>query len=835
MPDFTDYQKNAIIAYLKGPHWDASPMLLMMDYVGRVWKVEKTLFNNFVGSDGKIVETSAYKKSGRKRYFGGWDNKDSHYMWDVTRRDLNHVDGYHLELNSETPSKEANGNNYYSEDDRELFKTKSGYNKPEEKQVIYPSEIANTTSYTPNSIPGYTLISYDNTKFVTMSRGFDRYDVAFILFQQMTDKTAYANDIFQHHPNLIDRIFREKYGIPRIEACIAGEMSQSQYDWDFKSGNVMKYLNAGKCLEDANGLKSSDCNMADGPQQWTFNGGDTKKILKHTESGRCLKFYEMGKKYNNVLDSSFCTEKDVEATWKPMDKLLEYNRFPGQCLYSDGSSIDIKACDPSNKNQEWDTYSNQFRHIASNKCMIKHPSRNGPQMAACSVLDSKVWRLENHLIKNKKTGNALDANGSSVYLGTGSDANSFQQWDIKGNNIIHRKSGKCLGIDGQTPTLYNCSCDKLFDDDVDDYRMRYIDYLNNSYNQCIDNKTWAYDTTEPCDNILFNTNDLLEKKVAWCMNTPGSNCDFDFLQSEKAYLKAKQILCSTNNNIIDKKVECKLELLDDKNTSFYSWEFNLYKKVLYYDILTNWCDQGNSETKYACTNYFLKDIETDQTKLDGLNTIWKKYNCVGNIPYPIYDLLKDKPVREQDAYIMSLATSANRFARLMCYTGETLESGMKLLPNQSIYSKNRRYKLMMQTNGNLVLYKNEISIWSSGTTGNANAYFILQPDNRLIVYSSSKKLLWEWKYSPKSNSISFLVIRDDLGIVLNNQDGTVASIVTKSGFRDRLDEEMLKSPDYSYLIYMIIFIVVAYFIAYHYQKHRCKQVLLFSTKKNHES
>ncbi len=51
-------------------------------------------------------------------------------------------------------------------------------------------------------------------------------------------------------------------------------------------------------------------------------------------------------------------------------------------------------------------------------------------------------------------------------------------------------------------------------------------------------------------------------------------------------------------------------------------------------------------------------------------------------------------------------------------------------------------KLLMQQDGNLVLYHNGKARWSTGTNGNPGAYFVMQNDGNAVVYSQNNKPLW---------------------------------------------------------------------------------------------
>ncbi|RTZ89777.1 MAG: lectin [Deltaproteobacteria bacterium] len=110
--------------------------------------------------------------------------------------------------------------------------------------------------------------------------------------------------------------------------------------------------------------------------------------------------------------------------------------------------------------------------------------------------------------------------------------------------------------------------------------------------------------------------------------------------------------------------------------------------------------------------------------------------------------------------------------------GDRLNAGNALLPGQHLISQNRIYtfslqkdgnmvlrkaeslkskkkhilwnsgtsgpvdKLLMQQDGNLVLYHGGKAKWSTGTNGNPGAYFIMQNDGNAVVYSKNNKALW---------------------------------------------------------------------------------------------
>jgi len=51
-------------------------------------------------------------------------------------------------------------------------------------------------------------------------------------------------------------------------------------------------------------------------------------------------------------------------------------------------------------------------------------------------------------------------------------------------------------------------------------------------------------------------------------------------------------------------------------------------------------------------------------------------------------------------------------------------------------------RLIMQQDGNLVLYYNHNAKWYTGTNGHPGAYLVLQNDGNAVIYSKDNKPLW---------------------------------------------------------------------------------------------
>lgn len=97
---------------------------------------------------------------------------------------------------------------------------------------------------------------------------------------------------------------------------------------------------------------------------------------------------------------------------------------------------------------------------------------------------------------------------------------------------------------------------------------------------------------------------------------------------------------------------------------------------------------------------------------------------------------------------------------------DKLYAGQSLYQNQFIKSPDGRFKLKMQTDGNLVLYKNEtIPLWNSHTQGNPGiTHLDLQGDGNLVLYNDTYVPYWNsvTQYYPKS----VLVLQNDGNLVL---------------------------------------------------------------------
>ncbi len=83
--------------------------------------------------------------------------------------------------------------------------------------------------------------------------------------------------------------------------------------------------------------------------------------------------------------------------------------------------------------------------------------------------------------------------------------------------------------------------------------------------------------------------------------------------------------------------------------------------------------------------------------------------------------------------------------------------------NGSIVSPNGKYRLIMQGDGNLVLYSPNRAIWWTNTENTGASFFIVQGDSNMVVYSPAR---YVWASFTQNRGGKTLYIQDDGNLVL---------------------------------------------------------------------
>ncbi|CAG8757786.1 15042_t:CDS:1, partial [Racocetra persica] len=87
-----------------------------------------------------------------------------------------------------------------------------------------------------------------------------------------------------------------------------------------------------------------------------------------------------------------------------------------------------------------------------------------------------------------------------------------------------------------------------------------------------------------------------------------------------------------------------------------------------------------------------------------------------------------------------------------------------------IVSPNGKYRLVMQTDGNLVLYDGPTALWQSCTCGKGDGPYrmVLQTDGNLVVYAGNG--LPMWTSNTCNEQVSYLAVQNDANVVLYDRN-----------------------------------------------------------------
>jgi cell wall-associated NlpC family hydrolase len=137
-------------------------------------------------------------------------------------------------------------------------------------------------------------------------------------------------------------------------------------------------------------------------------------------------------------------------------------------------------------------------------------------------------------------------------------------------------------------------------------------------------------------------------------------------------------------------------------------------------------------------------------------------------------------------------------------TPSTLHSGESLSPGSALASPNHQYELIMQGDGNLVLYHNGVATWSTGGQG-AGSSLTMQSDGDLVVYNGGSAT---WNSNTSGFPSAELTLQDDGNAVIYHAGNAIWT--AGGGYRgDKMDAgttlrpgAYLLSPNHQYELVM---------------------------------
>jgi hypothetical protein len=103
---------------------------------------------------------------------------------------------------------------------------------------------------------------------------------------------------------------------------------------------------------------------------------------------------------------------------------------------------------------------------------------------------------------------------------------------------------------------------------------------------------------------------------------------------------------------------------------------------------------------------------------------------------------------------------------------DELCTGGDLHAGGNLYSPSEQYKLSMQTDGNLVVYKGSTAVESLSTEGTGTGnYLAMQSDGNLVLYTDANAALWS-SGTQGTGSGNYLLMQDDGNLVVYTSSGT---------------------------------------------------------------
>lgn len=106
------------------------------------------------------------------------------------------------------------------------------------------------------------------------------------------------------------------------------------------------------------------------------------------------------------------------------------------------------------------------------------------------------------------------------------------------------------------------------------------------------------------------------------------------------------------------------------------------------------------------------------------------------------------------------------------YYTNSLSAGQTLYKLGGLTSKNKCFNLVMQNDGNLVIYDNaaKAAQWNSGTAEQVNAYKVtFQRDGNFVMYTRDNEVIWKAENTDRKGG-KFVIIQNDGNLVMyNNQ------------------------------------------------------------------
>ena len=100
-----------------------------------------------------------------------------------------------------------------------------------------------------------------------------------------------------------------------------------------------------------------------------------------------------------------------------------------------------------------------------------------------------------------------------------------------------------------------------------------------------------------------------------------------------------------------------------------------------------------------------------------------------------------------------------------------MRANQRLIPGQAITSPDGRFRLILQTDSNLVVYQGSRALWSTNTVGVGAAQVIMQADGNLVIYDTAGRARWSSGTFGRTGAAATLQSDGNFVIYANNGSG----------------------------------------------------------------
>lgn len=101
----------------------------------------------------------------------------------------------------------------------------------------------------------------------------------------------------------------------------------------------------------------------------------------------------------------------------------------------------------------------------------------------------------------------------------------------------------------------------------------------------------------------------------------------------------------------------------------------------------------------------------------------------------------------------------------------TLKSGASLAVGQQLVSENGTFNMILQTDGNFVLYRGTKALWASNTQGVDAAKVTMEKGGNLVLLDTGNNVVWESATDGEPGA--YLIVQDDGNAVIYISTGAI--------------------------------------------------------------